>query len=81
MHLGVPGTWERATAKAPVTHGDFTASDVVLNGRMWLMGGWYGGGLPNASASNSVYSSADGITWELATAAGPCISLVMRAMQ
>ena len=38
---------------------------------LWRAGGWYGGGLPNSSASSAVYSSPDGANWELATAAAP----------
>jgi hypothetical protein len=30
---------------------------------MWLLGGWADGRLPGASASNSVWSSADGLQW------------------
>lgn len=40
---------------------------VVHNDRMWLMGGWYNGRLPGHEASNEVWSSTDGATWEQAT--------------
>src|SRR6185295_9645133 len=41
---------------------------VTFKDRMWVMGGWHGGRLPHASASNSVWSSTDGAAWKLETA-------------
>jgi hypothetical protein len=40
---------------------------VVFNDRMWLLGGWYNGRLPGHRASNEVWSSTDGKTWDLVT--------------
>ena len=40
---------------------------VTFKDRMWFMGGWYNGRLPGHSASNMVWSSTDGKTWEQAT--------------
>jgi hypothetical protein len=60
--------WNRVTAQAPWKHSDLPMT-VVFNDRMWLMGGWFNGRLPGHSASNEVWSSSDGLTWEQATAA------------
>ena len=40
------------------------ADDARLQGSMWLMGGWFNGRLKGHSASNEVWSSADGANWE-----------------
>lgn len=40
---------------------------VVFKDKMWLMGGWYNGRLPDHSSSNAVWSSTDGAQWEQAT--------------
>ncbi len=40
---------------------------VAFQSRMWIMGGWYNGRLPNHSASNEVWSSKDGKNWEQVT--------------
>jgi hypothetical protein len=61
-------TWERATEQAAWKHSDFPMS-VAFKGKMWIMGGWHGGRLAHASASNSVWSSADGADWKLETEA------------
>lgn len=61
-------TWERVLDPAPWTHGDLAAA-VVFKSRMWFLGGWAGGRLPGASASNEVWSSADGVDWQLAALA------------
>jgi hypothetical protein len=45
--------------------------NAVFRGRMWHLGGWYNGRLPGHSASNQVWSSADGKEWEQVTAAAP----------
>ncbi len=42
-----------------------------FNGRMWIMGGWYNGRLPDASASNEVWASNDGRSWEQVTPSAP----------
>ena len=59
-------TWNRAAALAPWKHSDLPMT-VVFNDRMWLMGGWFNGRLPDHSASNEVWSSSDGMSWERAT--------------
>ncbi|MDR3637884.1 MAG: galactose oxidase [Isosphaeraceae bacterium] len=59
-------SWDLLTRDAPWKHSDLPMT-VVFNDRMWLMGGWYNGRLPGHSASNEVWSSADGLTWDLAT--------------
>jgi hypothetical protein len=59
-------TWERLTREAPWKHSDLPMT-VAFNDRIWLMGGWYNGRLPGHGASNEVWSSTDGLTWELVT--------------
>lgn len=54
--------WEQIKATASWTHGDLSTT-LVFQNKIWLMGGWSGGRLPNASASNQVWSSSDGIKW------------------
>ena len=58
-------TWSLATNQAPWTHSDF-AMGIAFKDRMWVMGGWANGRLPDASATNEVWSSRDGKNWELA---------------
>jgi hypothetical protein len=60
--------WEQVTPEAPWTHGDFAAA-VAFQGKMWMLGGWNGGRLAGASATNEVWNSEDGTTWSLATRA------------
>ena len=59
-------TWNLVTREAPWKHSDLPMT-VVFDDRMWLMGGWYNGRLPGHGASNEVWSSSDGLTWEQAT--------------
>ena len=59
-------TWNLVTKEAPWKHSDLPMT-VVFNDRMWLMGGWFNGRLPGHGASNEVWSSTDGATWEQAT--------------
>src|SRR5262249_7600558 len=40
---------------------------LVFGDRMWLMGGWYNGRLAGHGATNEVWSSTDGTTWEPVT--------------
>lgn len=61
--------WQCATDKAP-WRARCGAGGVVLNGRMWLLGGierYYDGDM----LLNDVWSSADGKTWECATEHAP----------
>jgi hypothetical protein len=60
--------WTQATAEAPWKHSDFPMA-LVFQDRLWLMGGWHGGRLDHASASNAVWSTADGIQWKQETEA------------
>ena len=60
--------WDRVTADAPWPHSDLPMS-LTFRNRMWMMGGWYNGRLPGHSASNAVWSSADGANWKQETPA------------
>jgi hypothetical protein len=62
--------WTQVTASAPWTHGDLSTS-LVHRDRLWLIAGWSGGRSPGASASNEVWSSADGEHWDRVTASAP----------
>ncbi len=59
-------TWKLVEETAPWKHSDLSMS-IVFDDKMWFMGGWYNGRLPGHSASNQVWSSTDGKTWEAAT--------------
>ncbi len=61
--------WERITEDAPWKHSDLPMT-AVFRDRMWFMGGWYNGRLPGHEATNAVWSSTDGKTWDAAPAAG-----------
>ncbi len=56
-------SWRRQVEEAPWTHGDLPAT-TVHDDRMWLVGGWADGRLPSASATNEVWSSAEGVYWQ-----------------
>ncbi len=58
--------WQRSSEQAPWKHSDFAMSTVYRD-RMWIMGGWHNGRLPDASASNQVWSSSDGAQWQQVT--------------
>jgi hypothetical protein len=58
--------WTLVTREAPWKHSDLPMT-LVFQDRMWFMGGWFNGRLPGHRASNEVWSSADGATWERAT--------------
>ena len=60
-------SWKQVANQAPWLHSDLSMS-LAFRDRMWLMGGWYNGRLPGHSASNSVWSSADGSEWKQETA-------------
>lgn len=62
-------SWRKTTGEAPWKHSDLPMT-MVHAGRMWLLGGWYNGRLPGHSASNEVWSSADGQHWQQAGQAG-----------
>jgi Kelch motif len=58
-------SWNRITENAGWKHSDLGMS-LVFDDKMWFMGGWYNGRLPGHSASNEVWSSTDGATWQQA---------------
>jgi len=58
--------WTKILATAPWKHADLPVS-LAFKNRMWFMGGWYAGRLPDASASNEVWSSANGAQWDCVT--------------
>lgn len=60
--------WELVTQNAPWKHSDFPMA-VTFRDRMWLMGGWYNGRMPGHEAGNEVWSSQDGVNWQLETKA------------
>jgi Kelch motif len=59
-------TWTQVQKQAAWKHSDL-AMTVVFKDKMWLMGGWYNGRLPGHSASDAVWSSVDGVTWDEVT--------------
>ena len=59
--------WNLVSPAAPWVHADLPTS-LVHDNKMWIMGGWFNGRLPGASASNQVWSSSDGAKWNQATA-------------
>lgn len=61
-------TWHLVQREAPWLHSDLAMS-IAFRDRMWVMGGWYKGRLEGHSASNQVWSSADGIDWRQDTKA------------
>ena len=60
--------WDKITGTAGWRHSDFPMTAVFKN-RIFVMGGWTNGRLPDHSASNEVWSSADGAEWQQATSA------------
>ena len=54
--------WVRVVEKAAFSPRD-TAEDVVFHGRMWLSNGYHTGG----KLVRDLWSSSDGVTWELVT--------------
>jgi len=62
-------TWELVTATAGWKSSDIPMT-LVFRDRMWFMGGWYNGRLPGHAATNEVWWSTDGISWEQAKHAG-----------
>lgn len=47
-----------------------SCGELVLNGKMWLLGGWFS---VNGMGPNDVWSSSDGRNWMLVTASAPWI--------
>ncbi|QDU64004.1 Kelch motif protein [Planctomycetes bacterium Pan216] len=58
-------TWSLTKRRAPWKYSDLPMT-IAFADRMWLMGGWYNGRLEGHGATNEVWSSADGVTWDLA---------------
>lgn len=58
--------WRQVAAEAPWKHSDLPMT-VVFKDRIWILGGWADGRLPTHSASNEVWSSADGANWDKVT--------------
>jgi len=58
--------WKLVAKEASWKHSDLPMT-LVFKDRMWLLGGWFNGRLPGHSASNEVWSSADGVKWEQVT--------------
>lgn len=58
--------WNLVSREAPWKHSDLPMT-IAFKDKMWLMGGWYNGRLPGHSASNEVWSSPDGQSWEQIT--------------
>jgi hypothetical protein len=56
-------TWNLVTKQAPWKHSDLPMT-LVFKDRMWLMGGWFNGRLEGHGATNAVWSSTDGASWE-----------------
>lgn len=54
--------WDRTTAQAPWKHADLSTT-LTFDRKLWILGGWHGGRLPHATASNQVWSSGDGKNW------------------
>lgn len=63
-------SWNLVTESAPWLHSDLPMT-LAFKDRMWIMGGWKDGRLPTHSASNQVWSSTDGQTWQLITESAP----------
>ena len=55
-------SWSQVTQAAPWIHSDLPMT-LTFQDRMWLMGGWFNGRLPGHSATNSVWSSTNGMDW------------------
>lgn len=58
--------WNLVNKEAPWIHSDLAMS-VVFKKKMWVMGGWYNGRLEGHAASNKVWSSKNGIQWNIET--------------
>ena len=62
--------WKQVQSNVPWLHSDLAMS-VAFHDKLWVMGGWYKGRLPGHSASNQVWSSTDGISWQQEVKAAP----------
>jgi hypothetical protein len=59
--------WSLIEKNSPWLHSDLPMN-VTFADKMWIMGGWYKGRLSGHSASNQVWSSSDGVTWNQVSA-------------
>ena len=62
-------SWEKVTADAGF-HVRDSAGEVVYDGKMWIMGGWYDS---TQTSLRDVWSSTDGVHWTCATAQAPWV--------
>ena len=56
-------SWRLEIEKTPQRNTYFSMA-ISFQNRIWMMGGWYHNRLSDASASNEVWSSENGRTWE-----------------
>jgi hypothetical protein len=61
--------WTKVQNEAPWKYSDLPMT-VTFGDRMWFMGGWTNGRLAGHGATNEVWSSIDGETWDLVSKAG-----------
>lgn len=61
--------WKLVESEAPWKYSDLPMT-IAFGDRMWLMGGWTNGRLAGHGATNEVWSTADGKTWDLTSHAG-----------
>ena len=62
-------TWTLVTSDAPWKYSDLPMT-ITFGNRMWFMGGWTNGRLAGHGATNEVWSSTDGATWDRFSNAG-----------
>jgi len=60
--------WTLVEQEAPWKYSDLPMT-LTFGNRMWFMGGWTNGRLPGHGATNEVWLSTDGKSWDLATKA------------
>lgn len=63
-------TWTRLTKKAPWSN-RLDHTSVWFDGRLWIMGGYNPGEFTSDTYLEDVWSSADGVSWELVTDDAP----------
>ena len=59
-------SWTQVLNQAPWKHSDLSMS-LVFKDRMWMMGGWYNGRMEGHESGNEVWSSTNGLDWNVAT--------------
>jgi hypothetical protein len=60
--------WEMVLHQAPWKFSDFLMT-IPFKEKMWVMGGWYKGRLEEGGATNEIWSSTNGVNWNLETPA------------